>query len=60
VTNSNSLYVLTIGLAYFNSNMDAQWNYSLAGSVITLLPMALVFAIFQKQIIRSIAITQIR
>jgi len=60
VTNSNNLYVLTIGLAYFNTNMDAQWNYSLAGSVITLLPMALVFAIFQRHIIRSISITQIR
>lgn len=60
VTNSNSLYVLTIGLAYFNSNMNAQWNYSLAGSVITLLPMALIFALFQRHIIRSISITQIR
>jgi multiple sugar transport system permease protein len=60
VTNSQSLYVLTIGLANFQSNMNSQWNYSLAGSVITLFPMALVFAIFQRHIIRSITITQIR
>jgi multiple sugar transport system permease protein len=60
VTNSPNLYVLTIGLANFQSNMDAQWNYSLAGSVITLFPMALIFAIFQRHIIRSISITQIR
>ena len=60
VTNSQDLYVLTIGLANFQSNMNSQWNYSLAGSVITLFPMALVFAIFQKHIIRSISITQIR
>ncbi len=60
VTNSQSLYVLTIGLANFQSNMNSQWNYSLAGSVITLFPMALVFAIFQRHIIRSISITQIR
>jgi multiple sugar transport system permease protein len=60
VTNSQSLYVLTIGLANFQSNMNSQWNYSLAGSVITLFPMALIFAIFQRHIIRSIAITQIR
>jgi multiple sugar transport system permease protein len=60
VTNSQGLYVLTIGLANFQSNMNAQWNYSLAGSVITLFPMALVFAIFQRHIIRSITITQIR
>jgi multiple sugar transport system permease protein len=60
VTNSQSLYMLTTGLANFQSNMNSQWNYSLAGSVITLFPMALVFAIFQKHIIRSISITQIR
>jgi multiple sugar transport system permease protein len=60
VTNSQSLYMLTIGLANFQSNMNSQWNYSLAGSVITLFPMALIFAIFQKHIIRSITITQIR
>jgi len=60
VTNSQSLYVLTIGLANFQSNMNSQWNYSLAASVITLVPMAVVFIVFQKQIIRSISITQIR
>lgn len=60
VTNSQSLYVLTIGLANFQGNQNSQWNYSLAGSVITLLPMAIVFAVFQRHIIRSIAITQIR
>jgi multiple sugar transport system permease protein len=60
VTNSQNLYVLTIGLANFQSNMNSQWNYSLAASVITLFPMALIFAIFQRHIIRSIAITQIR
>jgi multiple sugar transport system permease protein len=62
VTNSQSHYVLTTGLANFQSNMSAsaEVNYALAGSVITLLPMALVFAIFQRHIIRSISITQIR
>lgn len=60
VTNSPGLYTLTTGLANFQSNMNTQWNYTLAGSVITLFPMALLFAIFQRHIIRSISITQIR
>jgi multiple sugar transport system permease protein len=60
VTNSQNLYMLTTGLANFQSNMNSQWNYSLAGSVITLFPMAVVFVIFQRHIIRSISITQIR
>jgi multiple sugar transport system permease protein len=60
VTNSQSHYVLTIGLANFQSNMNSQWNYSLAASVITLFPLAIIFAVFQKYIIRSISLTQIR
>jgi multiple sugar transport system permease protein len=62
VTNSQNLYVLTTGLANFQSNMSASAdvNYVLAGSVITLFPMALVFVIFQRHIIRSVSITQIR
>jgi multiple sugar transport system permease protein len=60
VTNTQNHYVLTIGLANFQSNMNSQWNYSLAGSVITLLPLGVIFAVFQRHIIRSISITQIR
>ena len=60
VTNSQNHYVLTIGLANFQSNMNSQWNYSLAGSVITLFPLGVIFAVFQRHIIRSISITQIR
>jgi multiple sugar transport system permease protein len=60
VTNSQSHYMLTIGLANFTSNMNSQWNYSLAASVITLFPLAVIFAVFQRHIIRSISITQIR
>jgi multiple sugar transport system permease protein len=60
VTNTQNHYVLTIGLANFQSNMNSQWNYSLAGSVITLFPLGVIFAIFQRHIIRSISITQIR
>jgi multiple sugar transport system permease protein len=60
VTNTQNHYVLTIGLANFQSNMNSQWNYSLAGSVITLFPLGVIFAVFQRHIIRSISITQIR
>jgi multiple sugar transport system permease protein len=60
VTESQNHYVLTTGLANFQSNMNSQWNYSLAGSVITLVPLAILFVVFQKHIIRSISITQIR
>jgi multiple sugar transport system permease protein len=60
VTNSQSHYVLTIGLALFQTTMSAQWNYLLAGSVITLAPLALLFMIFQRHLIRSVTLTRPR
>jgi multiple sugar transport system permease protein len=53
-TDSNSLQVLTVGIANFNSNFTAQWNLVLAGSFIALIPMVLLFAFFQKYIVRSV------
>lgn len=51
VTNSQSLYVLTIGLANLQPNMNAQW---------TLVQLGVLFVLFQRNIIRSITIAQIR
>jgi multiple sugar transport system permease protein len=59
VTNSNSLQVLTVGIASFNSNYTAQYNLILAGSLVALIPMVILFAIFQKYIVRSVSLTGI-
>ncbi len=59
VTNSNSLDVLSVGTANLNSNFANQWNLVLAGSLVALIPMVILFAIFQKYIIRSISLTGI-
>jgi len=57
VTNSNSLNVLTVGIANFDSNFAVQWNLILAGSLVALIPMVILFAIFQKYIVRAISLT---
>jgi multiple sugar transport system permease protein len=59
VTNSNSLNVLTVGIANFNSNFGVQWNLVLAGSLVALVPMVILFAIFQKHIVNSISLSGI-
>ena len=59
VTNSNSLNVLTVGIANFNSNFSVQWNLILAGALVALIPMVILFAIFQKHIVNSISLTGI-
>jgi multiple sugar transport system permease protein len=59
VTNSNSLDVLSVGTANLNSNFADQWNLVLAASLVALIPMVILFAIFQKYIVRSISLTGI-
>jgi multiple sugar transport system permease protein len=53
-TDSNSLQVLTVGIANFNSNFANQWNLVLAGSLIALIPMVIMFVAFQKHIVKSV------
>lgn len=59
VTNSNSLQVLPVATANLNSNFSVQWNLILAASLVALIPMVILFAIFQKYIVRSISLTGI-
>jgi len=59
VTNSNALQVLPVATANLNSNFNSQWNLVLAGSLVALIPMVILFAIFQKYIVRSISLTGI-
>jgi multiple sugar transport system permease protein len=56
-TNSNDLQVLTVGLANFKSSFGNQWNLILAGSIVTLIPLVILFIAFQKQIVNSISLT---
>lgn len=55
-TNSTALRVNTVGIADLQSNFGTQWNLVLAGSLLALVPMLILFAIFQKQIVRSITL----
>jgi len=59
VTNSNQFQVLTVGISNFESNFTVQWNLVLAGSLVALVPMVILFAIFQKHIVNSISLTGI-
>lgn len=56
-TNSNSMQLMTVGVANFNSNFGQQWNLVLAGSLVALIPMVVLFVIFQKHIVSSIQLT---
>jgi alpha-1,4-digalacturonate transport system permease protein len=50
-------YTLQIGLNAFQGELQVQWHYLLAMTVVTLLPVALVFAFLQRFIATGIAST---
>ncbi len=57
VTDSNSQQVLTVSIAALQSAVSYQWNLVLAASLVTLVPLLIIFAVFQKQIVRSIQLS---
>lgn len=55
VINSPSLYTLPLGLGQFTQQNRTVWDLLMAGSVISLVPVIIVFLVFQRQFIQGIA-----
>ena len=57
IISSPEKFTLPLGLAFFQQGSRTVWNLVMAGSVLALLPMIVIFAIFQKQFIRGISLS---
>ncbi len=57
VLSRNELFTIQVGLNSFQGELQTQWNLILAMTVLTLLPITLVFAFLQKYITTGIATT---
>ena len=57
VLTHNDLFTLQVGLAAFQGELNVQWNLILAMTVLTLIPVSLVFAFLQRSITTGIATT---
>lgn len=55
--NDESLYTLQIGLQVFKGQVSTQWNYLMAGSLMVLLPVIILFFIFQRYFIEGMNLT---
>lgn len=55
VLNRSEVYTLQVGLNAFQGELDVQWHYILAMTVVTLIPVVLVFAFLQRFITTGIA-----
>ncbi|MNZ53648.1 L-arabinose transport system permease protein AraQ [compost metagenome] len=53
-TNSEKMRTLPVGMALFKSSRDIDWTAIMAGSVMSLIPMIILFLLMQKQFIRGI------
>ncbi|MBP6786542.1 MAG: carbohydrate ABC transporter permease [Candidatus Promineofilum sp.] len=62
VTTNPSLYTLPLGLALLRGNMGQNllWNSLMAGSMLTTVPMAIIFFIFQRYFIEGISYSGIK
>ena len=57
VTNSEEMRTLPVGLATFQSQYSIQWHLLMAGSVISLVPILVIYIIGQKWFVRGITLT---
>lgn len=57
IVSDEKFYTLQLGLSYFKeqSTIDTDWGALMAGTALTMLPVFIVFLVFQKQVIESIA-----
>ncbi|MFC5213630.1 carbohydrate ABC transporter permease [Streptomyces coerulescens] len=53
-TNDQSLTVVQLGIASFQTQYGSNWNYILAAATVAALPMLALFFAFQRQIVESI------
>jgi alpha-1,4-digalacturonate transport system permease protein len=60
VLNRSEFFTLQVGLASFQGELNVQWNLILAMTVLTLLPITVVFAFLQKNITTGIATTGLK
>jgi len=60
IVNTKDLYNMELGLAMFQSTYSVNVSLVSAGSLISIVPIFIVFIIFRKQIIQSIATTGLK
>jgi multiple sugar transport system permease protein len=58
--NSSKKQLITVGLSLFKGEHETAWNLMMAGAVISIIPIIVLFASAQKYFIRGIALTGIK
>ncbi len=54
------MFTLPVGLANFSGEAGSDWHYIMTGAAVAMAPLIVVFLLFQKQIVRGIAMTGLK
>lgn len=60
VTQTPNMYTLPVGLAYFSSENLMSWELIMTGAAVSTIPLIIFFVIFQKQIVKGIAMSGLK
>lgn len=60
IASSREFYTLPVGLSFFRGESTTQWEKIMTGASMATIPLLIVFILFQRQIIKGIALTGIK
>jgi multiple sugar transport system permease protein len=60
ITNGEKMKVVTVGLQSYKNDYFIQYNLLTAASILSIIPMIVMFSIFQKGIIQSAAMSGLK
>jgi multiple sugar transport system permease protein len=60
ITTNQDLWLVQLGIASFQGQYSAAWNYIMAASVVVAMPTLILFFVFQRQLVESIKTTGIK
>ena len=60
IAKSPSMRTVPVGMALFSGEASTQWNLIMAASALAIIPVLLVFFVFQRQIIEGVVLTGVK
>ena len=60
IASNRAYYTLPVGLSFFRGESTTQWEKIMTGASLATIPLLIVFILFQRQIIKGIALTGIK
>ncbi|NCF68953.1 MAG: ABC transporter permease subunit [Chloroflexi bacterium] len=60
VTSDKAMMTLPVGLAFFSNEDTSAWHLIMTGATLSVLPLMFIFILFQRHIIKGIALTGVK